>query len=108
MVLLDYTGDGTNNRFVDLGFAPDGVIVFQRGSFLGGAAHLIQAWALGDCFQVIYQPGGGAVAEARMNAQATAYFQGIAGTGIVCGTNGGQAGGTNVLTRLYRILAWQY
>lgn len=108
MVIVDYVGNGANDRFVDLGFAPDGVMVFQRGDFVTGAAHLIQAVALGDCTHVFYEPGGGAVARILTNALATAHFQGIAGTGFVTGTNGGQAGGTNVATRLYRVIAWQY
>lgn len=112
VVIHDYTGDGTNDRQVDLGVDCDAVEVRSPGSFAANVSHLVCAHALRTAYSVCTNDGPAAKNQHRVGAAGDDYWQGkMSGanlTKIELGANGALASGTNVQGRAYRVLGYRF
>ncbi len=108
--VVDYTGDGTNSREIEIGFVPDFVLVVTRDNYTAATDHLGLAWAIRDAFGVLYELGASVVARHVANASGNAQWLGIVGspsTKIRLGSNGASTYGTNLTGVDYRVLAFK-
>lgn len=113
-ILIDtYTGDGTNNRIIDLGDDFDEVYIYLERDIVKEAHGLAQAWAIRQTYGIIFEDFDDKSAAAVMMAGANAYWKGkLYTTGneskIQLGSAGGNAWGTNKNTWTYRIIAKKF
>ncbi len=108
-VVVDYTGDGTNNRDIDLGMECDAVRIVPRTGYSDGSNHVTLAYADGTVYGCYYNGSSFKVGHASM-ASADGYIQGIqAGTDNVrLGTSGSSPYGPNVNAALYTAIGYRF
>lgn len=108
--LIDYTGDGTNDRVIPLGVVCDEVKIIRTDVRNPAVDHLATAYATRDTYAVYYEDGAaGAVAHAG-GGLADAMWQGFnpARDSVILGSAGGNSKGTNQNAVTYRIVAKKY
>lgn len=116
VLIRNYTGDGLNNRIIDLGDDYNRVEIRLRSAEDLNTTHLALATTVYvggvNVKDVLIENGGGQATEHRTMAFANPYWQGKQSgpdaNKIALGSNGALAGGTNINTFLYTIMAWKY
>lgn len=105
----DYTGDGTNNRVIDVGIAADMVLIFPRDNRSEAFNHLGLAYAVGNAHGVFYHDSTDRYVKHESMLSADDYFKGIhTGTTIQGGSSGSDDWGINANAREYRALAFKF
>ncbi len=107
--MIDYTGDGVDNRLIDLGGVYDVAVIFSRDAFGMAANWVMAAWALRDAYSLlvilngIMSGLGGANCDGRWKG-----FSSATRDKLDLGNTGAGAGGTNVNARLFRVMALKF
>lgn len=113
-ILIDtYTGDGTNNRIIDLGDIYDEVHIYNNEPVDKEEAGCLRAWAVQQSYGLIYEDIDDKVAAGETDGAADNFFQGkLFSPGdenkIKLGSNGTNKRGTNYSGWVYRIVAKKY
>ncbi len=108
--LIDYTGDGTNDRVIALGGVFDTVEVLRRGPLNPAVDHLGRAFAVRDVYMAYYQVGGSNLVRHVGGSFTDTVFQGFnpARDGVILGSSGGTSPGTNFNAATYRLVAKKF
>lgn len=110
VVKVDWTGDSSNDRSIDMEIECDLVLVQSLGDFASSATHLALAYAFDTGFGVFIELSSVARHMANNDSDCTNRWQGIvAGTrNILLSAVGAQQDGTNRNTRLYRAIGFKF
>lgn len=108
--LLDYTGDGTNDRVLALGAVFDTVKIIMKGNLMTSVDHLAVAYAVREDHQVFYHKGTVDAVRHVGGSFANGMFQGFnpARDSVVLGSTGGTSIGTNLDATGYRLVAKKF
>lgn len=106
--ILDYTGDGTNNRQIDLGDVYDEVEIRTRENKAATGGWVVQAWALREIYGVLHYASNALKALAGVTG--AALWKGFtAGRDKVdLGTDGSANSSTNASGERFRLRAKKF
>lgn len=111
VMIRDYAGDDANDRILDLGDDYDVVSIIDSGGNTATSNHIVEAVAVRDTYEVLYNNGAAQTVRHSSMAPADTRFQGkmtgVDSTKIKLGSNGTLVDGTNKGGKTFRIRAWK-